>query len=92
MEAVGSGSSYPIGASIEPDGINFCVYARDATQVDLLLFDDVNDGVPARTIPLDVRVNRTYKYWHVFVPGVTSGQIYAYRARRTVPAAPGATL
>ena len=30
-------------------------------------------------IDLDPRTNRTYHYWHVFVPGVTAGQIYAYR-------------
>ena len=24
--------------------------------------------------------NRTYHYWHVFVPGVQAGQIYAFRA------------
>jgi glycogen operon protein len=23
--------------------------------------------------------NRTYHYWHVFVPGVRPGQLYAYR-------------
>ncbi|MEZ4583084.1 MAG: hypothetical protein R3A10_15860 [Caldilineaceae bacterium] len=33
-----------------------------------------------RTLVLDPRRNRTYNYWHVFVPGITAGQIYAYRA------------
>ena len=26
-------------------------------------------------------MNRTYHYWHVFVPDLTAGQIYAYRSR-----------
>jgi glycogen operon protein len=30
-------------------------------------------------ISLDPSVNRTYYYWHVFVPEVQPGQIYAYR-------------
>ena len=30
-------------------------------------------------IDLDPRTNRTYHYWHAFVPGVAAGQIYAYR-------------
>ena len=34
---------------------------------------------PSRVIDLDPRINRTYHYWHVFVPEVTAGQIYAYR-------------
>jgi glycogen operon protein len=33
---------------------------------------------PARVIRLDPYKNRTYYYWHVFVPDAT-GQIYAYR-------------
>ena len=32
-----------------------------------------------RVIDLDPRTNCTYHYWHVFVPRVTAGQIYAYR-------------
>jgi glycogen operon protein len=28
---------------------------------------------------LDPAVNRTYHYWHVFVPGVGPGQLYGYR-------------
>ena len=35
---------------------------------------------PARVIELDARTHRTYHYWHVFVPGIGPGQIYAYRA------------
>jgi glycogen operon protein len=48
--------------------------------MELLLFDDVDDGFPACVIPIDPVVNRTYHYWHVFVPGVHVGQIYGFRA------------
>jgi glycogen operon protein len=48
--------------------------------VELLLFDDVAAPQPARVIELDPRTHRTYHYWHVFVPGIGAGQIYAYRA------------
>ena len=80
MDELGVGISYPIGATLVDGGVNFCVYARDATQIDLLLFDRVDDATAARTLVLDPRRNRTYNYWHVFVPGITAGQIYAYRA------------
>jgi glycogen operon protein len=30
-------------------------------------------------IPINSVTNRTYHYWHVFVPGVQAGQIYGYR-------------
>jgi glycogen operon protein len=48
--------------------------------VELLLFDREDDGRPARVIYIDPSTNRTYHYWHVFVPGVQTGQIYGYRA------------
>jgi glycogen operon protein len=44
-----------------------------------LLFDHLDDPLPSRVIDLDPFANRTYHYWHVFVPGVAAGQIYAYR-------------
>jgi pullulanase/glycogen debranching enzyme len=34
---------------------------------------------PRRIIELDPRTQRTYRYWHVFVPGVNAGQLYGYR-------------
>jgi glycogen operon protein len=74
-----AGRSAPLGASAAQGGINFSVYSRDATGVDLLLFDS-EDVPPTRIIHLDPSNNRTYHYWHVFVHGLRSGQLYGYRA------------
>ena len=38
-----------------------------------------DDARPSRVIPIDPVTNLTCHYWHVFVPGITAGQIYAYR-------------
>jgi isoamylase len=73
------GASAPLGATIAADGVNFCVFAKRATDVDLLLFDHVDDGAPERVIPFDQKSNRTYHYWHLFVPALKAGQIYGYR-------------
>jgi len=75
-----TGRSAPLGASAGLDGVNFSLYSRNSTGVDLLLFDS-EDAPPARTISLDPSVNRTYHYWHVFVPGLRPGQLYGYRVR-----------
>ncbi len=48
--------------------------------VELLLFDSIDDARPTRVIRIDPS-NRTYHYWHIFVPGVKAGQIYAYRVK-----------
>lgn len=75
------GESFPLGAWIQADGANFSVYSRNCTSLDLLLFDAADDPEPAAVIRLDPRKNRTYHYWHVWVPGIRPGQIYAYRAQ-----------
>jgi len=74
------GQSYPLGATVYPDGVNFSVYSKNSTAIELLLFDHVDDSGPTRVIALDPKKNRTYHYWHVFVPGLKPGQLYAYRA------------
>ena len=83
-----TGQSYPLGASLGPGGVNFSVYSRNATGLDLLLFDAVDDLAPSRVVSLDPRGDRTADYWHVFVPGLRPGQLYAFRA--TGPWAPEA--
>ena len=73
------GRSHPLGATLTPDGVNFSLYSRDASSVDLLLFDREDDAQPARVIRIDPGINRTYHYWHTFVPRLLAGQIYGYR-------------
>ena len=78
-ESPTQGTSSPLGATPGGDGVNFSVFSKYATRVELLLFDHVDDPQPARAIRIDPAANRTYHYWHVFVPGLRPGQIYGYR-------------
>jgi isoamylase len=73
------GNTSPLGATVFPGGVNFSVFARNCSRMELLLFDGPDDGEPSRVIPLDPRRNRTYHYWHTFVPGIGAGQLYGYR-------------
>ena len=77
---VDTGRSFPLGATVLAEGVNFSVFSRQASRVDLLLFDDPAAAHPTRVIELDARTHRTYHYWHAFLPGIRAGQIYAYRA------------
>ncbi len=74
------GQCYPLGSTIDPEGVNFSVFSKNSTALELLLFDRVDDAKPTTAIPLEPSRNRTYHYWHVFVPGIQEGQIYGYRA------------
>jgi pullulanase/glycogen debranching enzyme len=74
------GKSYPLGAKVNTDGANFAIYSKNATAMDLLLFDGADDPAPTHVIPLDPKRNRTFHYWHVFVEGLRQGQSYGFRA------------
>ena len=73
------GDPYPLGATITDLGTNFSLFSAHATSVELLLFDQCDEAVPSAVYVLDPEHNRTYYYWHILLPGVGHGQIYAYR-------------
>ncbi|MGB7442245.1 MAG: glycogen debranching protein GlgX [Coleofasciculaceae cyanobacterium] len=73
------GQSFPLGATVGPWGVNFCVFSKNATAMELLLFDSPDASQPSCVIQLDPYENKTFYYWHVFVPSIGAGQIYAYR-------------
>jgi isoamylase len=88
--SVSSGQSSPLGATIVNGGVNFSVFSRNAAAMELLFFEREDDVAPSVVIPLDASNNRSYHYWHVFVPAVQAGQIYGYRARGPFEPANGA--
>jgi glycogen operon protein len=73
------GESAPLGATFVPGGVNFSVYSRYASAVDVLFFDYADARKPSRVVKIDPLSGRTYHYWHAFVPGVEAGQLYGYR-------------
>jgi len=73
------GSSFPLGATICPGGVNFSVFSKHATSVQLLFFDRPDAAAPVRVVDLHPRSQRSYHYWHALVPGIAAGQLYAYR-------------
>jgi glycogen operon protein len=73
------GTPAPLGARVRPGGVNFSLFSKHATCVELLLFAAPGDPEPSRIIPLDASRHRHYHYWHVFLPGLAPGQAYGYR-------------
>lgn len=68
------GRTYPLGAHWDGEGVNFAVFARHAHKVELCLFNNREREV-AR-LPFTEYTNET---WHMYVPGVKPGQLYAFR-------------
>ncbi|MBN1890496.1 MAG: glycogen debranching protein GlgX [Thermoflexales bacterium] len=77
---ISPGQSFPLGATVRPGGVNFCIFSKNCQALELLLFDAPDAPQAARVIRLDPKRNKTFYYWHVFVPGIDAGQVYAYRA------------
>jgi glycogen operon protein len=76
---VRAGSPLPLGAHRRGAGVNFAIFSRHATGVQLAFFDAPDDEKPTRMIEFDPVYNRTGDVWHVWVDGVRSGQLYGYR-------------
>ncbi len=76
---IGKGQSFPIGASIQGNGVNFSIYSKYSTGIELLLFDEPDDNAPSDIIILDKKKHRTEFYWHIFIEGLKAKQIYAFR-------------
>jgi glycogen operon protein len=70
------GQSYPLGATFDGAGVNFALFAENATRVELCLFDAPADGKEAHRIVLP---ENTDHVWHAFLPDVQPGQLYGYR-------------
>ncbi|HEU5209360.1 MAG TPA: glycogen debranching protein GlgX [Longimicrobiales bacterium] len=70
------GGMRPLGATWDGSGVNFAIYSRHASRVDLVLFDARD---PAQEIATLTLPERTAHVWHGYVPGVQPGQLYGYR-------------
>ncbi|MBT1688432.1 glycogen debranching protein GlgX [Dawidia soli] len=70
------GSPYPLGATWDGKGVNFALYAENATGVELCLFNHQNDEAEAIRVPV---TERSAQVWHVYIPDAKPGQLYGYR-------------
>lgn len=71
-----SGEPYPLGATWDGKGVNFALYAENAEEVELCLFNTLEDATESRKINL---LERTHHVWHTYVMGIGPGQLYGYR-------------
>ena len=73
------GVRYPTGIKYSAEGVNFSVFSRHATKVQLLLFDRADSEQPFQVIDLDPTVNKTFLAWHIFIEKLPAGTWYAWR-------------
>ncbi len=70
----------PYGAILHENGVQFVVYSRSAEAMRLLLYDAVDDREPTEIIDFERDTDRWGDIWSIFVPGLSSGQLYHFQA------------
>ena len=76
---ISPGSRYPAGATVVSGGVNFSIYSRHATHVELLLFATADSLEPFQIIPLETRLHRVFFFWSILVVELPVGTHYAWR-------------
>ncbi|MEM5383189.1 glycogen debranching protein GlgX [Paraburkholderia phymatum] len=77
--AVRAGSRFPPGATVVPEGVNFCIFSRHATHVELLLYEAPDSAEPFQVVVLTSEHNRSFFYWHVLVENLAPHVFYTWR-------------
>ena len=70
------GRNWPLGATWTPESTNFAVYAPDATEVWLCIFDDTDGPDTELLYPL---TEHSLGIWHGALPAIAPGTRYGYR-------------
>lgn len=73
------GLPFPPGVKLDGDGAQFSIFSRHATGVTLLLFERSEDDTAFMEYRLDPVLNRTGDMWHIWISGITGGELYGYR-------------
>ena len=72
------GKPLPLGAQRRNHGVNFALFSRHATAVELLLYETSDATKHSMVIQLDPAVHRTGDIWHIYLQGIGSGVAYAW--------------
>jgi isoamylase len=79
------GRPLPLGASATRGGLNFALFSRHATAVNLVLFAS-GYHEPLLELPLDTVFHRTGDVWHLEIVGIAAAVRYGWRLdRQPVP-------
>jgi isoamylase len=78
-DEIRAGSLLPYGAHQEGEGLNFALCSRHATRVLLEFYEKPDACSPTQVIDSDAARHRTGDVWHVWLRGMSAGQLYAYR-------------
>jgi len=76
MRTVWPGNPNPRGATFDGEGVNFAVFSRVATRVEVCLFDKASPNTEVERFDLPESTGHTF---HGYVPGLKPGILYGLR-------------
>jgi len=76
LTALQPGRAWPLGATVDDEGVNFAVFSQHATRVELCLFD-AEGHTELKRLPLP---GRSGDVFHGHLPGAGAGLVYGLRA------------
>src|ERR1700759_2747004 len=76
MRQLWPGRPYPRGATFDGGGVNFAVFSRVATRIEVCLFDPKD---PLKEIERFDLLEATGHTWHSYIPGLQPGTLYGLR-------------
>ena len=75
MRKFSVGRAFPLGSTVDDGGVNFALFSANAERVELCLFsEDGSEELERYEMP-----ERENNVWHIYIKGLTVGQVYGYR-------------
>ncbi len=72
---ISAGKAYPLGATVDAEGVNFALFSAHAERVELCLFDEAG----SQELEHYEITQNDNNIWHIYLHGVKAGQVYGYR-------------
>ena len=76
MRTIWPGNPNPRGATFDGKGVNFAVFSRVATRVEVCLFDAASPNTETERFDLPESTGHTF---HGYAPGLKPGALYGLR-------------
>lgn len=68
-----------LGVTIENEGINFAIFAKNRKKVVLNIYSSGSDLIPKKSFVLDPTINKTGNIWHIYLKGASAKLLYTWK-------------
>ena len=66
------------GVTIDENGINFGIYAKNKKNIKLCIYNNNLELLPSKIYQLEPQKNKTGDIWHIYIKGLKEGTLYTW--------------